>query len=833
MNLRIYNYNNYYNRIIKREEDYTKYGDYIYEIENVNFNPNDHNMTEQVLGSTTNPYSGSGDYVLIIDEFNNINSRWFIVEQKRERGGQWRLTLKRDLIADYYNKIVNDSVCFINKGTPTFGDPMIFNPEDIIVNQIKHSEYLLKDKSNSAWLVGYYAKRPSAGDSEATYLSNLKGSVYLNSAEDTNTIPIGTTLENWQYYGDQILNTDNNSMSFVVFSGLPNSINGGAYISRNTLYYRGDSFVFDSASYYPSSLPNINNKLEFTYNAGQTKESVNAAANTFGERFRSSDTFLSYLKESYESNFISYDELSYYNGKVIATSDNKFYKCTLQYKGEQKKPYTINLSSNIGLEFLSIMNTSGLIKTKSVTPEAELTYTVVGTVYALVFEELTNKLIEYDLSGAKLTTEDSSYNIFALPFNEINMKLYKNDNTVETIKNSQNIALSTIQSIQVNGGSTVYDIQLLPYCPVPGLLNDDGEIEIYENKPLEFSKIVTRDTDNTILTTYGFVFNVPSSKLSFNLYLPQISGPSGDDADYPFDVTTTNINRKVRDITDKWRLCSPNYSNYFDFSVEKNNGLHYFNVDLDLKPFTPYIHINPDFGGLYGTDFNDPRGLICGGEFSLTQISDSWINYQIQNKNYENIFKSTIQNMEYQNKFAKGKDIANAITGTVTGGVGGAFTGATIGGGYGAIAGAAIGTLTAGAGGVADVIINEKLRNQSIKYATEQYDLQLGNIQALPITISKLSSLTLNNAIWPVLEFYTCTDVEKRAVINKLAYNGMNVGVIGSISDYLNTWTYYLSSGLIKSQNFIQAQLIRLENIDDDSHIINEISMELSKGVYL
>lgn len=84
------------------------------------------------------------------------------------------------------------------------------------------------------------------------------------------------------------------------------------------------------------------------------------------------------------------------------------------------------------------------------------------------------------------------------------------------------------------------------------------------------------------------------------------------------------LSMKVSNECDKYRLCSPNWSNFFDFSLAKNGGtVMSFNVDCSYKPFSPYIHINPDFKGLYGRDFNDARGLICGGEFSLPQVTSA------------------------------------------------------------------------------------------------------------------------------------------------------------------------------------------------------------------
>ena len=49
----------------------------------------------------------------------------------------------------------------------------------------------------------------------------------------------------------------------------------------------------------------------------------------------------------------------------------------------------------------------------------------------------------------------------------------------------------------------------------------------------------------------------------------------------------------------------------------------------------------------------------------------------------------------------------------------------------------------------------------------------------------------------------------------------MTVGVIDSISNYLQT-----------DETYVKAQLIRL-NINEDNHLVEHIANELNKGVYI
>ena len=147
-NVTLLHYNNYFNRIVKKEEFYTTYltSDPNYnKIENVNFVPGDGISTSLVLG--TYSLNMGFDYVVVTEIENGtevIKSRWFLMEEHRTRNGQYEITLRRDVIADNLEE-VKDAVTYIEKGYIQPEDPMIFNNEGIQFNQIKQKETLLKD----------------------------------------------------------------------------------------------------------------------------------------------------------------------------------------------------------------------------------------------------------------------------------------------------------------------------------------------------------------------------------------------------------------------------------------------------------------------------------------------------------------------------------------------------------------------------------------------------------------------------------------------------------------------------------------------------------------
>lgn len=376
------------------------------------------------------------------------------------------------------------------------------------------------------------------------------------------------------------------------------------------------------------------------------------------------------------------------------------------------------------------------------------------------------------------------------------------------------------------------------------LLNDYIYYDDYYLSKVDIKNVVTSDIvkmngDTETSDKVNTVFWCTESKFSFqkfinNYYLKTSKNYAETVANtYIKDEVSNIINDhlkqgssindiKVRNQVDMMRIAAPNYSSFFDFNVQRNNGVEYIDVDCTYKPFNPYIHLNPNFKGLYGSDYNDPRGLICGGDFSIAVTTDAWATYQLQNKNYQSIFDRQIQQLETAQSIQAQSDIVNAIAGTVKGGATGAITGAMVGGGYGAIAGAVIGTATSAVGGAIDVYNNQRLRELQISTMKDIHGYQLDNIKALPQGLAKTNYITNNNKLFPYLEFYTCTPIEEMAVRNLLDYNGMTINRIGKISDF-------------QSQNelpYIKAQLIRIDTTED-AHHVQDIANELEMGVYL
>ena len=781
MQLYFLDYNNYHNRVIKREASLNDYLTYEVAREtNANFMPNDGVTTRFVVNSNT-----VGNYMIAVND-GVIVSRWFIEESVYTRNKQHMLTLRRDVIADYYDNVLS-APCFIEKATLSDNDPLIYNSEEMSFNQIKTSETLIKDKSKSSWIVGYYSRNHTEEGQEVVteYSGNVK-------VAPVPSIFVDGPISNWEYYEyasgkDYNINLETWELDLYASKGLQNEYSKFTYHSPFVYSYT----VYSSAQ--PVTNPIVTNNLS-------AKDDLQNGLNGQSSRFEGK------TREQVISEDISvdldlhtnYSEVINLNGKIIESNDDGL-----------KKYYKISVSQVLHTNFIDVnRNTNPLITTrnelvdivndsqyftgtKTLAENNQIKITCQARVLSIVLTEVSEIQASYNISSTRYNLQDAPYDMFAIPYSD---ELVIKDGGTVVCNASKQVGFETAMAIaeKYYGSGTLYDLQLLPYCPIQGFISDDEEIDVAGDSKL-YSTIVDED-DNVV----GIIFNCYQS--TFTLDIP---------LENPIVITE----KKIQNLTDMYRLCSPNYNGTFEFSPAKNNGVTSFNVDCAYKPFNPYIHMNPDFGGLYGQDFDDARGLVLAGDYSLPVVTDAWENYQIQNKNYQNIFDRQIQNMEVNNKL-------NNIRAGVGAGASAIATGLTAGATTGLIGGLIAGVGSAIAGGV-DYAMQKQQQAEAIDYTKDQFGYGLQNIQALPESISKTSAFTPNNKIFPVLEYYTCTDEEKQALRDKIKYNGMTVMRIGKIEDYLQV-----------EPSYIKGQIIRLE-LDEDDHMIEQITNEIYKGVFI
>lgn len=813
-------FNNYYNRMVKKLETINEYEPYVIHVQqDYNFTPNDGVNTQVVVGNIGNQYPGNGDYLLAVNETNEIVSRWFIIENVRDRAGQYTLTLHRDLVADHYDQVLS-SPMYVEKATLQDNDPMIWNNEGVSVNQIKTNEYTLRDETDCAWIVGYLSPNYAAskeGEEEKDIALTLQSSFSVPDIVYTGL------LEEWPSYGFAARQHSNYTVNLYI--GLRTAYGPTQHTYKFT-YSQGEwtlNIIPRDSSHgsYMHIGPADTDVFTLICDALNTQ----ATGPKFETAMRMYDTT---APSSFEqSRYLAFGN---YSNQIIQTSEGQF-KILLD---ETESTQSIEVQSDKipGWIYTAIKNAIDSVTTSFVGdgPVINVDYDVTTRQLDFSSTFYTEASLTIPKRSSRPHLSDAPYDMFCIPFNTNNydIKVFCKGQSGDSDVADQNasftlpssiITLSLMQDLARQLDTNLLDLQLLPFCPLSGYEIEDKTIRFENNFVTDYSLI----TSERITTALFWATSSQGEILSNKLHL--VNTQTRQELDLPLQLE----NKKIANECDMYRLCSPNYNGQFEFNPSKIEAITGFNVDYTYLPYSPYIHVNPIFNGLYGKDFDDARGLICQGDFSISYLSDKWQSYMVQNKNYSNIFNRQIENMELTQDIQRKQQVFNAVTGTVMGGAGGALAGSK-GGPWGAVAGAVVGSAASVIGGALDVHYGDVLRSEALDYKQDMFNYQLENIQALPNSVAKLTAYTKNNKIFPVLEYYTCTDVEKRAIANKIAYNGMTVMRIGTMSEFIgNDWSY----GTIESKGYIKGKLIRLETVEDDYHIINALSGELDKGVYI
>lgn len=800
--LYLLNYNNYYNRIVKKEETLSAYFQAVENpitIENVNFIPGDYVNTTQVVNI---PDTNIPDY-LIVAEDNQIKSRWFIIDYTRTTHNQLRLTLHRDLVVDYYDNIVG-APCFIEKALPkSIRDPAIYNSEDMTFNQIKKKEQLLYDETKCPWIVGYIPRDSFKTTTKVDINSQMEGLADITVQD----------LGDYEYfqYKDQVVSGEitNPVIRVMVTYWLLQKTTGGQF---QNYYFNNSIKMNDDGEFL--GVDTFRGSLQGYYYLQTNSNVIHVPSNQFTDEqaryvIQNMGELSSYFKNlsAYINANVTpeiYELLKEQNGKIIyVESTQQYYKVSLSQGGSGTQSQRIAWSSPLGtlMDEKLVKNFDGHSLVNPInTNLSPFSFTSDTPFQTFKIEPMSVKL-ETTIPVQRYQAVQSPYDIFCIPFSD-ELKVYKNGE-VYIEKTSKTAALNIAQEIMSKvGEEAIYDVQLLPYCPARYAIQQDGTFDVMSSSFQEIK------AGNSVVS---LILWAVDDNVAFSL-----------EVDIPEE--TDIIEKKVKNQTEFIRLVSPNFSNSFEFSPQMNEGLSTVNITCHFKPFNPYIKVQPKFRGLYGEDdsFNDGRGLICTGDYSLAQVTSAWANYELQNKNYNAAFNREIQNLKVNNSVQREREIWGIAAGTVGAGVQGGATGAMAGGPWGAIAGAAVGTVSSLAGGIRDLQLSDKLRNETLDYKRDMFGYQLGNIKALPQGLAKTSAIAPDNKFVPFVEFYGCKEEEANALRNKIIYDGATIMMIGTIQDYQR-----------EIPSYIKGKIIRIEGIQVSSYIINEIANEIDKGVFI
>lgn len=537
-NILLLHYNNYFNRVIKKLDTVDEYkaADTDYHICNgINFVPGDGITTTLVLGFGNNPTNlfDNGedcDYLVVMngDEISHpIVSRWFIVEQHRTRDGQYELMLKRDVIADNYNDVITSPI-FLEKGfINDVNDPLLYNSENINVNQIKQLEVPLKDETECGWVIGYIPS--DAFDKVEPAYDRVEKDVTMPMNADITV----TSLSDWSYWNYCSNNPDYRFMADTAgkrkvtvkirsqnlwaptarsarydlvtanYTFYPNSTDAGVYAQQNSGYIETTTGQWNWPQWYTSYAPvtlqqgtisaSVCNSI---FNSVRNNSAFNTALNTIlGAEIDIGDTAA--LRRLQDKIILDSSTNTYYRISIISTSEGN--------------PIVVNSSITGGQTALDALNAAMTRPTMLAGSYATFTASNSSTSYAI---QLTNVGISVyvDLNSDRAHLNDAPYDMFCIPFSDTLQLTYGST----TFTCSKNIALGIATEIAKDLGSgSVYDVQLLPYCPnrtlVIGSSNPANLLDLDGVKYDLVKESATNSPKSALIWCTESIFQIPIS----------------------------------------------------------------------------------------------------------------------------------------------------------------------------------------------------------------------------------------------------------------------------------------------------------------------------------
>lgn len=849
-------FNNYYNRQIKRCATLDDYKSYLIHngaldangamFPNVHFNMNNYVNTSQVID-----WSGDiGDYLVVTQpgkEGEVIHSRWFVINSQKTREGQHILTLHRDVVTDYYDQTIS-APCFIEKATPTsINDPAIFNSENMSFNQIKTQEILLPDPSGCQWAVAYIPRNAGVTgnvvniqykyedeifatyDSKAAFYLDLadkihytEGTLQDGSYIHTNLWDLGIQIPYHRISGRE-------EQAVIAEYGPTGKLRNKEASLYQTVGQQYSSY--NNSSFYHVNMPSS----AFAYNTDLTEMSdyidLTKTVSYKGSSYKIA-TWVNQLYQNYVDAPMPYSDvqvLDSYKGKIIKVGNDLFrVGLEMDYGGDGAigdVEVGSDLHNIIKQGMPAIGTVVGTYSGKDYTVGGSYPTIYLKAQYTSTIVSLTSLTAQayYRVPDKDSRTHlvDQPYDLLCFPYGDADLNITYVDTSgntavTKTLSSVQpDTALQAVTQLGLQiGSSQVYDVQLLPYCPDPGVITGNKSFDLTTKEAVVIYAGKSTDSGTKTALNVGFWCTLSTQSQTINI-------PIEDQTTLPMGPFWDIEEKKIANETTLFRLCSPNYAGYFDISPAKNTFVAQLQIIYQYKPFQPYIQVFPIFQDMYGKNFKDSRGLVCGGDFSLPIVTDAWADYQMNNKYYLDIFDRGTQNIEVNNAVQREQETWQVMSGALSAGVQGAAAGAMVAGPWGALAGVA----TAGAslaGGIRDMQLNETLRAEALDYRQDLFGYQLKTIQALPQSLARVSSISPVNKKWPFLEYYTCKPTEVQALKDKLKYNGYTIMRIGTINEFL-----------LSNESYIKGQLIRPEISDATFSVVDALSGEIYKGVFI
>ena len=239
------------------------------------------------------------------------------------------------------------------------------------------------------------------------------------------------------------------------------------------------------------------------------------------------------------------------------------------------------------------------------------------------------------------------YAIFYMPYETFTW--YADNTLTNGVSQPAEVSLGLAGEIsrKFSGAGILLDLQLLPFCPQINIGYEGGYRSGYVPT---FNIEIKKDAAGGGTETAGYMGLITTTPHTTGTIYKKAGGSGTPLTNEKLELTVNDI--KKESATQIARIVSPNGNGVWEFvpakQVFSNGSKTSFRFNMTCKPYQPFIKVEPTFGRLYGNNYQDARGMICTGDFSLPQISNAWTTYQIQNKNYEGMFNRQIESLDLQ-----------------------------------------------------------------------------------------------------------------------------------------------------------------------------------------
>lgn len=344
-----------------------------------------------------------------------------------------------------------------------------------------------------------------------------------------------------------------------------------------------------------------------------------------------------------------------------------------------------------------------------------------------------------------------------------------------------------LNALQDKFGNAMFDIQLTPYS--------SGEITKCKEIPGSLNYYALRLINDTFYSTATI--------------------------NYTENVVDNNNQNKILVNTKDYYLKSPTGTNSYNFNVAYyNRQLTKAYVSATYKPFQSIVNIKFDKGNspyVANVGFNDNIEL----SFSLphlTRYNDAWTEYQLNNKNYKEIFETGLS-----------KQAVDSAVGALGSVAGGAASGAAMGSivpGIGTAIGAAVGAIGGAiAGGIS--MIGTAVGQG---YEKRNFEMQIGNIKAQPRSLSSVSEMDFSYKGFAYIEVYDTTSAEKSLFLAFYSRVSYTVNTYEGLYSYI---TSYWGDNIGKPVYFKGYIMQLTDGYYISPNELMDINAKLSNGYYI